>query len=138
MDNQKFSLDTQNIIKAILIPGVIAFILAIANWIDFDLGVFFTLLLTLLEAFTGVNFIRTLTASGKSYQLVNAGINAGITAGLTMWIFRIFNWFFLSIKYSDWSLSIGWTIAYILEAAFVGFLAALAWTAYQREKQTPE
>jgi hypothetical protein len=138
MKNQKFSLDLQTIIKALPIPGIIALVLAIANWIDFDLGVFFTLLITFMEAFAGANFIRTLIASGKSYQLVNAGINAGILAGLTMWIFRIFNYFFLSIRYSDWSLSVGWTIAYVLEAAFIGFLAALAWTAYQREKNPTE
>lgn len=134
MENQKFSLDLQNILKAILIPGIIAFILAIANLIDFDLGVFFTLLLTFMTAFAGANFIRTLTAAGKSFQLVNAGINGGIVAGLTMLIFRVFNYFFLSIRYSDWSTSIGWTVAYVLEAAFVGFLAALAWVAYQREQ----
>jgi hypothetical protein len=136
MDGQRFTLDLENIIKAIIIPAVIAAVLAVANWIDFDLGVFFTLLLTGMSAFSGAYYLRSLNMSGKTYQLVNAGLNGGIVAGLAMVIFRLLNWFLLSIRYSDWSTSIGWTIAYVIEAAFIGLIGALAWQAYQRDKQS--
>lgn len=136
MDGQRFTLDIENIIKAIIIPAVIAAVLAVANWIDFDPGVFFTLLLTGMSAFSGAYYLRSLNLSGKSYQLLNAGLNGGIVAGLAMVIFRLLNWFLLSIRYSDWSISIGWTIAYVIEAAFIGFIGALAWHAYQRDKQS--
>lgn len=134
MKNQSFTLDIENITKAVIIPAIIAVVLAVANWIDFDLGVFFTLLLTTMSAFSGANYLRNLNISGKGYSLVGAGLNGGIVAGLAMFIFRVFNWFFLSIKYSDWSTNVGWTIALVLEAAFIGFLGALAWHAYQRDR----
>jgi len=134
MNIQNFTLDVENIKKAIIIPGIIAVILAFTYLIDLELGVFFSLIFSLLTAFAGINYIRSLISSGESYILMTAGLNGGIVGGLTMLIFRFLNWFFLGIRYGAWSTSMGWTFTYVVEAVLIGFLGALTWHAYQNDR----
>lgn len=134
MKDLNFTLDIENIKKAVIIPGIIALVIAFTYLIDLDLGVFFSLIFSLLTAFAGINYLITLMASGKSYLLINAGLNGGLVAGLVVIIFRFLNWFFLGIGHGMWSTGLGWTFMYVIEAILIGFMGVLAWHAYQNDK----
>ena len=133
MNIQNFTVDIENIKKAIITPALISAVLVFTKLIEFDLGYIILLILTFIPAFAGVNYMRHLSTSGKNYLLLIAGLNGSIVGGLAMFTYRLLNWLLLSIKYGDWSSSIGGALVSIIEAVFISFLAALAWHAYQNE-----
>ena len=134
MDSTKIIIDKENILKAILFPAIIAAFLAFLDLVDIYIAGLFVLILAFMYAFSGYQYLNILISKGTPYSLMNAGINGGLTAGLVMVIFEILDYVAVGIQFEDWSFSFGWTLAYILEAIFVGYLATLATHAYKNEK----
>ncbi len=134
MDSKRFVFDKENVLKALVIPLIIGAVLAFTDLLDLYFGVLFALALTFMSAFSGYSYIKIIISSGESYPLINTGINGGLVAGIAMLAFEFLDYLALSIRYKDWSISLGWTFTYVIEAAFLGFLVTLAWHAYKNDK----
>lgn len=130
MQNNQFTLDIENLKKAMPLAFGLAVALGIGVvLIDFLAGIWGILLLA-AWAYIGVYFANATLASGLKTQILNVGINGAIlTAGAGI-VYSIISWVVIGIRFQN-TLTSSPISLYFLQTGIIGGLAAFAWYAYK-------
>jgi len=134
MQNYQFTLDSQNLKKAIPLALGLAIVLGIAvALIDF-LGGVWGIVLVVAWAYVGLYFANLTLASGSKPQALNVGINGAILAAIAGILYDVISWVVIGIRYQN-TVSDSIISLYFVETGIIGGLAAFAWYAYKTSAQ---
>jgi hypothetical protein len=130
MQNNQFTLDNENLKKAMPVAAGIAVALSVAViFFDFLNGIMGILLLV-AWGYIGVHFANIILAGGVKQQLLNVGLNGAILAAAAGIVYDILTWILAGVRFPD--SDIGFSISlYFIQVGLIGGLAALGWYAYK-------
>jgi hypothetical protein len=130
MQPSQFTLDTENLRKALPLALLLAGGLGILTFIIDFLGGVWGIILLAGWAYIGAHYVNTVLASGQKAQVLSLGINAAILAAAGGIAYDLVSWVVLGLRFSDVTGNSPISL-YFVEAGLIGGLAALAWYAYK-------
>jgi hypothetical protein len=137
MQNNQFTLDSENLKKAMPLALGIAAGLAVMNvFLDFLSGIAGILMLA-GWIYIGVHFAETTIASGSKSLGLNVGLNGAILAGGSGLVYQLLSWILIGIRFTDSDNSFYLSL-YFVQVAIIGGLAAFAWYVYKTNAANPK
>jgi hypothetical protein len=131
MSNDSFVLDKENLLKACKIPLIVSVVLGLTFLLKIYLGYLYGLAVTVLAAYAGAAYMKSVMDSGKIPLITNAGLNGAILGGVAILTYGLVSQISSSIISQDWSINLMSLLFSSLEGAFIGLLGALAWYTYK-------
>ena len=132
MKTQKFSIDTESIRKAYIVPAILAILLGISPFP----GHMWLPLFVFLGTLAGVSYMNIILKAGQNLDIMQVGLNASILAGASYILYDLAGILKDALFYQTWTFgSLAGFILPALTEAFIGLLAAFAWYVYKNQKE---